>query len=326
MKSSAIANSNIALVKYWGKQDEELILPYNNSISLTISDLYTHTTVEFREELEEDQITLNDSQPDETSKKQIIKFLDIIRKDSNLKAKIVSKNNFPTASGLASSASGYAALTLAATKALNLDLTKEELSKLARRGSGSACRSIYGGLSEWKKGTNNDDSFAVKIEDENYWPELRMIICTTTIEEKKTKSRAGMAQTVATSPMYKSWLDTIEDDLTNVRNAIDNKDFTLLGKTAENNCLKMHATMITTEPPIIYWNPTTIKIMKQVELLREQGIECYYTMDAGPQLKIICQKHNQERIEENIKTIQGVVQTIITKPGEPAKTTEQHLF
>ena len=326
MKSSAIANSNIALVKYWGKQDEELILPYNNSISLTISDLYTHTTVEFREELEEDQITLNDSQPDETSKKQIIKFLDIIRKDSNLKAKIVSKNNFPTASGLASSASGYAALTLAATKALNLDLTKEELSKLARRGSGSACRSIYGGLSEWKKGTNNDDSFAVKIEDENYWPELRMIICTTTIEEKKTKSRAGMAQTVATSPMYKSWLDTIEDDLTNVRNAIDNKDFTLLGKTAENNCLKMHATMITTEPPIIYWNQTTIKIMKQVELLREQGIECYYTMDAGPQLKIICQKHNQERIEENIKTIQGVVQTIITKPGEPAKTTEQHLF
>ncbi|MBT3405940.1 diphosphomevalonate decarboxylase [Candidatus Woesearchaeota archaeon] len=326
MKSSAIANSNIALVKYWGKQDKELILPYNNSISLTISDLHTHTTVEFNEELKEDQITLNDSQIDETSRKQIIKFLDIIRKDSDLKAKIVSKNNFPTASGLASSASGYAALTLAATKALNLNLTKEELSKLARRGSGSACRSIYGGLSEWQKGTNNDDSFAKQIEKKDYWPDLRMLICTTTTEEKKTKSRAGMAQTVATSPMYKSWLDTIENDLTNVRTAIKNKDFTLLGKTAESNCLKMHATMITTEPPIIYWNPTTIKIMKQVELLREQGIECYYTMDAGPQVKILCLKNNQETILEKIKQIDGVINTITTKPGEPAKTTEQHLF
>ena len=237
-----------------------------------------------------------------------------------------SANNFPTASGLASSASGYAALTLAATKALNLNLTKEELSKLARRGSGSACRSIYGGLSEWQKGTNNDDSFAKQIEKKDYWPDLRMLICTTTTEEKKTKSRAGMAQTVATSPMYKSWLDTIENDLTNVRTAIKNKDFTLLGKTAESNCLKMHATMITTEPPIIYWNPTTIKIMKQVELLREQGIECYYTMDAGPQVKILCLKNNQETILEKIKQIDGVINTITTKPGEPAKTTEQHLF
>lgn len=333
MKASAIANANIALVKYWGKRNKELMLPQNSSISMTLDGLYAHTTVEFEKEYQNDIFILNGREFIKGTKEYdeyMGLFLNIVRDigKTNLKAKIVSKNNFPTAAGLASSAAGFAALSTAANEALNLGLTKKNLSILARRGSGSATRSIFGGFVEWKKGEKEDgsDSFAAKIENSGYWPDFRIIACITTKKEKKIKSRAGMAQTVLTSPMYRGWLDTIEEDLTKVRKGIKEKDFTLVGKIAEKNCLKMHATMMTTVPSIIYWNKTTIEIIHSVINWRDKGLESYFTIDAGPQVKIICLEKNILEIIKRCKKIEGIKDLIVTKPGEGARITEKHLF
>ena len=333
MKASAIANANIALVKYWGKRNKELMLPYNSSISMTLDGLHTHTTVEFEKEYQNDIFILNGREFVKGTKEYdeyIGLFLNIVRDigKTNLKAKIVSENNFPTAAGLASSAAGFAALAVAVNKALDLGLDRKNLSILTRRGSGSATRSILSGFVEWRKGEKEDgsDSFGEQIAKPDYWSDFRIIVCITTKEEKKIKSRAGMAQTVLTSPMYKSWLETVEEDLEKVRKGIKEKDFTVVGKTAEENCLKMHATMITTQPPIIYWNKGTIEIIHSVINWRNKGLESYFTIDAGPQVKIICLEKDISEIIERCKKIKGIKDLITTKPGEEAGITEKHLF
>jgi len=334
-KASAIANSNIALVKYWGKRDEELILPYNSSISVTLDNLFTHTTVEFSKYFFEDKVFINGKEIEKGTseyEEYIGRFLRKLRelypdKINGMKAKIVSNNNFPTAAGLASSASGFAALALACNEALDLNLSKKKLSILARLGSGSACRSIYGGFVEWKKGNKKDgsDSFAHQIAPQKHWPDFRIIICVTSIKEKKIKSRAGMKQTVKTSPFYKVWLETIENDLKEAKRGILKKDFSLVGNVAESNCLKMHATMLTTKPPIIYWNEETISLINAVMSLREEGKECYFTIDAGPQVKVLCLERNVNVIAKRLKwAFEGKL--IISKPGGDAILTEKHLF
>jgi diphosphomevalonate decarboxylase len=327
MKASAVANSNIALIKYWGKRDKVLILPYNSSISVTLDGLFTHTTVEFDKKYSQDIVVLNGQKVKGEEYEQVTNHLNLIREMAGIsdKAKVMSNNNFPTAAGLASSASGFAALSLAGTKAAGLDLDKRQLSILARRGSGSASRSIEGGFVEWQAGKKIDgsDSFAIQLAPPEYWPDFRIVVAITSKKEKKIKSRAGMAQTVATSPMYKVWLETVEKDLMAMRRAIKEKNFTLLGQTAEANCLKMHATMITTKPAIIYWNPVTMEVIHSVINWRDSGLEAYFTIDAGPQVKIICLEKN---VNEIIKRLKGLVDTIVAKPGEAARLSSKHLF
>lgn len=336
-KASAVANSNIALVKYWGKRNEDLILPYNSSISVTLDKLFTHTTVEFSNEFSRDLVIIDGEEIKEGSsdyEEYIERFLNKLRelypeKTRGLKAKIVSNNNFPKAAGLASSASGFAALAIACNEALKLNLSKKEISILARLGSGSACRSIYGGFVKWNKGILSDgsDSYAEQIATKEHWPEFRIIVCIATKKEKKIKSRAGMKQTVATSPFYKAWLETIEEDIRLVEKGIKERDFTIVGKIAELNCLKMHSTMITTQPPIIYWSGVTIDIINLVLRLRnDEGIECYFTIDAGPQVKILCLEKNVKYIIEKLKEIENVEDVIITSPGDDAKVVDKHLF
>ena len=333
MKASAIAPANIALVKYWGKRDEELILPFNGSISVTLDKLFAHTTVEFDERYKEDILILNGKRVEQSSKdyqEYIGNFLRKFRErfGKTPKVKIESVTNFPTGAGLASSAAGFAALATAINEALGLNLDKKELSKLARLGSGSATRSIYGGFVEWLKGERNDgeDSYAIQIAPPEHWKEFRMILCITSKEEKKIKSRAGMAQTVKTSPMYKCWLESVEKDLEDVRAGILGKDLELVGKVAEHNCLKMFATMLTTKPPIIYWNETSIRLIHSILEWRDEGIKCYFTMDAGPQVKVICLEKDEGKIRERLKEIEGVEDIIVTSPGDGAKVTEKHLF
>jgi diphosphomevalonate decarboxylase len=310
MAATAKANANIALVKYWGKRDSELNLPMNSSISITLDKLSTTTTVELNPVLTHDIVIL-DNLVLETSSiqyKRISKHLDLFRNKTSHKAKVTTSNNFPTGSGLASSSSGFAALTIAAAKAYNLRLDKKTLSIIARQGSGSASRSIHGGFVEWHKGTKDDgsDSFAAQIEPASHWPELSVLVCIVDQKSKTVSSRVGMEQTVKTSPFYQSWLDTIETDLQNMRDSIKNKDFELLGKTAEHNCLKMHGTMQTTNPPIIYWKPTTIVIMQCVHRLRATGIQCYFTMDAGPQVKVLCLETNKKAVHEQLQLMDGI--------------------
>jgi diphosphomevalonate decarboxylase len=244
------------------------------------------------------------------------------------RAKVVSKSNFPIAAGLASSASGLAALTLAATKAASLNLNKKELSILARQGSGSACRSIFGGFVEWLRGQKEDgsDSYARQIVNENYWPEFRMIVTILTEEKKKIGSRIGMAQTVKTCPYYDGWLKTVNQDLNIIRKGILKRDFTAVGSQAEYNCLKMHALMMTTKPPIIYWLPATMEIIQNVISWRRDGLECYFTIDAGPQVKIICLEKDISKIKRKLKKIKGIKKIIVCKPGEGAKLINEHLF
>jgi len=331
MKATAIASANIALIKYWGKRDKKLILPQNSSISLTLDDLNTVTTIEFDKKYNQDTFIL-DGQEFKGGKELegVVRHLNLIREISGIgdKAKVVSKNNFLTAAGLASSASGFAALSLAATKAVGIDLDSKELSILARRGSGSATRSCLGGFVEWKKGEKGDgtDSFAVQLAKPEYWPEFRMLTTIVSTVKKKVSSREGMAQTVKTSPMYKVWLDTIEEDLEKVRKGILEKDFTLVAKIAEINCLKMHATMLTTRPSIIYWMPATLEIIQAILFWRKEGLESYFTIDAGPQVKVICLKKDVSEIEKKLQNIKGVKKIIICKPGQSPKLSQKHLF
>ncbi len=331
MKASAIANANIALIKYWGKRDSKLFLPYNSSISVTLDGLFSHTTVEFHKRYSKDFVALNGQELKGGEEyKEVVDHLELIRGMAGIseRAKVVSNNNFPTAAGLASSASGLAALSLAGSKAAGLDLDKKQLSILARRGSGSASRSIEGGFVEWMRGKRKDglDSFAKQIAPPEHWPDFRIVIAVTSKKEKKIKSRAGMAQTVATSPMYKVWLETVEQDLAAMRKAIREKDFSLLGQIAEANCLKMHATMITTRPAIIYWNPGTMEVIHSVMEWRDGGLECYFTIDAGPQVKIVCLEKDVKEITKRLRVLPGIEDVIVTRPGGPARLTDKHLF
>ena len=328
MKATAMANANIALSKYWGKRDKKLMLPQNGSISMTCDGLCTTTTVEFGD-YPEDIIIINDEEL-QKEKGDIIKHLDLIREIAGIKqkAKMVSESNFPIAAGLASSASGFATLTLAATTAAGLNLNEKELSILARRGSGSASRSIPCGFVEWYRGEKEDgsDSYAETIVDKDYWPEFRMITTIVTEAKKKVSSRAGMAQTVETCPYYDGWLKTVNDDLNKIREGIKKKDFSSVGLTAEENCLKMHALMMTTKPSIIYWFPPTMEIIQSVQLWREEGLECYFTIDAGPNVKVICLEKDEKEANKKLLALNGVIKTIICKPGNKAKIIDEHLF
>ncbi len=331
MKATALANSNIALVKYWGKRDERLILPQNSSISMTLDKLHTTTTVEFSDKYRDDQLKIDGkkiAEGEELERVQHVLNLARNMAQTRLHCRVESENNFPKSAGLASSASGFAALALAATKALGLNLDRRELSILARQGSGSASRSIYGGFAEWMKGTHPDgsDSYARQVAGKEHWPELCMAVTVVTGAEKKIKSRAGMAHTVTNSPLYRAWLETVEADLEKVRSGILEKNFPLLGTTAELNALKMHSTMLTTTPRIIYWQPETIDVMKEVVQMREEGIECYFTIDGGPQVKVLCLEKDAKKVLKRAAGVKGVQKTILCRAGEEARIAEKGLF
>ena len=327
MKATAIANSNIALVKYWGKYDEKLNLPMNGSISLTLDALKTTTTVNFSEKFKEDIIKINGKDVKDVSKKNIISHLDLIRKLAKIKykAEIASENNFPMGTGLASSASGYAALTVAACAAAGLDLDKKGLSIISRQGSGSACRSIYGGYVEWLAAKKSEESYAAQIADENYF-DIRDIVAIVVSEEKKTSSRNGMTMTVKTSPLYHARLSTVNENLGKIKKAILNKDFTSVGQIAEFDSLLMHATMLTTKPALLYWSSGTISVMQVVEELRNEGVEAYYTIDAGPNVHVLVLPENSKEVERRLREVSGIINVVHNKPGGDAEISKKHLF
>ncbi|MBI4044526.1 MAG: diphosphomevalonate decarboxylase [Candidatus Diapherotrites archaeon] len=329
MKATANANANIALVKYWGKRNEKLILPHNSSISVTLDGLKTTTTAEFSKNFHKDEFTLNGERKSGEEAKKVSAHLTLIRKMFRRKefCRVESQNNFPSSAGLASSSSAFAALTLASISALGFNPKPKELSIIARQGSGSASRSIFGGFAEWKKGVQvgGGDSYAVQLYPKEHWPEFRVLACIVSEEEKKVKSRAGMKQTVETSPFYRAWLATVEEDLKKTRRAIKEKNIGLLGKTAELNCLKMQATMITTAPSIVYWEEGTLKAMHAVWQLREEGVNAFFTMDAGPQVKITCLEKDLQKIKQRMNS-EGFGKIIESRPGDGTVLSTKHLF
>jgi diphosphomevalonate decarboxylase len=318
LKATARAHTNIALIKYWGKRDESLFLPMNNSLSITLDKFHTTTAVEFCPCLPVDLFIMNNQLASSTEMAKITHFLDRVRGMSGKSwhAVVYSTNNFPTAAGFASSASGYAALAAAATKAIGLDLGNKALSQLARLGSGSACRSIYGGYVEWQKGEKKDgtDSFAKPVLEGGDW-DLSIVSVLVTDTPKTISSREGMKRTVETSPFYSGWLDSVEADFLHAKEALIHHDFELLGSIIESNALKMHATTLGANPPFMYWNRATLDVIKEVQSLRSGGIQAYFTIDAGPNVKVLCQPKDEQAVRESLEKLPNVQNTYLCHPG-----------
>ena len=284
----AYAPSNIALAKYWGKRDAVLNLPLNSSLSISLADWGSHTRI-FPAETAYDEVWLNGvSLPlDSAFASKIICFVDLYRREQTLPLRIETDNTLPTAAGLASSASGFAALTLALDAAFNLKLPKSVLSMLARFGSGSATRSLWHGFVRWDRGEKEDgsDSFARPLMLD--WPEFRIAIVPVDTGPKSRSSRDGMNHTVATSPLFKIWPAQAEADCTAVHTALEARDFATLGAMSEANALALHATMMAARPALCYLKPQSWRVLEQLWAARAEGHQIYATMDAGANVKLL---------------------------------------
>lgn len=299
------APANIALVKYWGKRNDELNLPVTSSLSISLGDLGTETTIE---PAGRDEFILNGRPvPDDTAfAKRLSEYLDPFRARPGEAFKVVTHNTIPTAAGLASSASGYAALAIALDDLFGWQLDRRKLSILARLGSGSASRSVYDGFAEWHAGQQDDgmDSYAEPLEAT--WPELRIGLLKISVAEKSISSRKAMKQTVETATLYRAWPEQVATDLAKVKAAIASRDFERLGATAENNALAMHATSIATWPPTLFWLPESVRAMHQIWKLRAEGLPIYFTMDAGPNLKLLTTAEQLEAVNQAMHGIEWV--------------------
>lgn len=309
------AHTNIALIKYWGKENEEWIIPKNNSLSLTLDAFYTDTKVTFDKNLKEDELILDGIKQDSSAISKVRRILDEVRAQTNgpLKARVESRNHVPTAAGLASSASGLAALAGAASYSAGLSLSDKELSKLARIGSGSASRSIYGGFAEWIKGHNHDSSFAVPVDDADW--DIGMLFIIVNDAVKEVSSRDGMKRTVETSPFYDGWLNSLDTDLSEMKSAISDRNIEKVGSIAERNALKMHATTLGANPPFTYWTAESMTAMNAVRDLRKMGYTAYFTMDAGPNVKLICKQSQLSELKKHLNERFDEDQLIEARPG-----------
>ncbi len=317
--ATAKAHTNIALVKYWGKKDQELIIPQTDSLSLTLNEFYTTTTVNFDNNLTSDLVAIDQRTLSKQAAKKVIHVLDIVRQLSGIEsfARVGSINHVPTAAGLASSASAFAALAGAASVAAGLNLSSRDLSRLARRGSGSATRSIYGGLVEWQKGTDDDSSFAQPVLENVDFP-IEMLAVLVDTKKKKVSSRSGMQSSVETSPYYDAWRQVVANDMVAIKKAIKAKDIDQIGHIAEENALRMHALTFSADPGFTYFNGETLTIIKAVEDLRNRGVN-YYTMDAGPNVKVIYDRGNRNKIVEELSNIVGPERLVVSQPGPGIK-------
>jgi diphosphomevalonate decarboxylase len=320
-RAKARARANFALIKYWGKVRGELNVPAVGSISITLDSLWSDTEVELDDSLPADDFVLDGARRPEQLMK-VSACLDVLRelKRVDTRARVTSSNNFPTGAGLASSASGFAALVTAAAAALDLTLPARELSIVARRGSGSAARSIFGGFVEMHAGSASDgsDSYAEPLLEADSWP-LEAVIAITTTREKDVDSRSGMTRSAHSSPYYPAWVATQPVDLDRARDAIRRRDFELLADVAEHNCLKMHAAAIAASPPLIYWNAATLACVAEIRRLRGSGVPVFFTIDAGPQVKAICAPGARAAVEAPLRGVPGVVETLRAKLGGGAE-------
>jgi diphosphomevalonate decarboxylase len=321
-KATAIACANIAFIKFWGKRDAELNLPANSSLSMNLDRLTTVTTVEFSPDYDDDLVILDGREKRGESRQRIVAHLERVRTMAGLKnrARVISDNSFPTGAGLASSASGFAALSLAASKAAGLELSQRELSILARFGSGSACRSVPGGFTEWTAGTCSEESFAKQVAPPDHW-ELRDVIAIVSRAHKRVGSTEGHAL-APTSHLYQARVASVADRLAQAKAALLEKDFATLGRLIEEDAVSMHAVMMTSRPPIYYWLPSSVRLIHEVQHWRAEGLEVCFTFDAGPNVHLICQATDQAEVKRRLEDIEGVLEVIVSGPGPGARLIE----
>jgi len=325
MKATAQAPANIAFIKYWGKKNEVLRLPENGSLSMNLSGLWTETTVEFLPKYKKDKVVIN-GEKEVGEEIRVIKHLDRVRALAklNFKAKVVSQNNFPAGTGLSSSASGFAALTLAASTAVGLHLSEKALSILARQGSGSACRSVPDGFVEWLNGDTSETSYAVSLYPPNYWRLADVVVIVS--EEKKTVSSTAGQKLVGTSPFFPSRLSRIKAKLKLAKKLLAEKNFPVFGELCEAEALELHAVMFTSQPALIYWTPGTLKIMKLTQKWRELDLSVYFTINTGQDIHLICERKTVKPLINRLKKISEVKKIVVNQPAKGARLIGKHLF
>ena len=317
MRATAQAQPNIALVKYWGKRDVERNLPAVGSLSITLASLWTRTTVEFSKDLLKDEFSLNGERQPAMSGR-VSKCLDSLPLFTGPRpaARVTSECNFPVAAGLASSASAFAALVQAACAAAGANLERQSLARLAGQASGSAARSLYGGIVELVAGPEQITVRQLSSPDD--WP-LRVVVAVTEPGPKPVSSGDAMQRSAKTSPFYRRWVEQQEGDLDIARKAVKDRDFAALGAIAEHNCLKMHSVMWSSRPPMVYWNSATMACMETVRRLQEAGEAVFFTIDAGPQLKAVCLPESEDAVVAALNDVPGVSSVMQTGLGPGAR-------
>ncbi len=315
MRAIAKAQPNIALIKYWGKRDPIRNLPAVGSISVTLSDLFTEMDVEIDETLKDDVLVVN-GKDGNAMLARVSSCLDNVVGQDRPAARVTSNSNFPIAAGLASSASAFAALVVAANAAFGQALNRGQQASLAGRTSGSAARSLLGGFVELDN--RRDDIVVSSLLAAKDWP-LKVVIAITAPGPKAVSSGDAMEISRKTSPFYDRWVEQQAADLAEARAAVSDRDLSKLALVAEHNCLKMHSVMWGSRPPMIYWNSATIACMQSIRELQSQGVGVFFTIDAGPQVKAICNAEHEQTVQQALSATDGVVDVMVSGLGAGAK-------
>jgi diphosphomevalonate decarboxylase len=312
------AHPNIAFIKYWGNRNDLLRLPANSSISMNLAGLYAETTVVWDENLVQDELTLNGDIKTGRELERVSTHLDVIRQrlGMNTRAQVVSVNNFPTGAGIASSAAAFAALTVAGVAAAGADLTERELSTIARRGSGSASRSVPAGFVQWYAADTHDESYAESVATPEHW-NLVDVIAVVSTGHKEVGSTQGHPS-AKTSDLQNARVAGAEERLRIVREAILARDFAPFAEVVEYDSNLMHAVMMTSRPPLFYWLPPTLTVMDAVRRWRADGLRVCYTLDAGPNIHCICEENDAAEVRNRLQSVSGVLQVIEARAGGAA--------
>lgn len=320
--ATAVACANIAFIKYWGNRDHALRLPVNGSISMNLNGLETRTKVEFSPDFSADALTINDLSVQGAGLQRVSNFLDRVRNlaGSSWHARVESSSNFPTGAGIASSAAAFAALSLAASRAIGLELDEAALSRLARTGSGSACRSIPGGFVEWHSGTCDEDSFATSIASPEHWSLVDHVAIVRAVH-KPVGSTEGH-RLANTSPLQAARVADTARRLDICRKAILDRDFAALAGIIELDSNLMHAVMMTSQPALFYWEPASVALMKTIPLWRQEGLQAAYTLDAGPNVHVITPLEHSAAVQERLRAFPGVKNVLVAPVGGPARWVE----
>jgi diphosphomevalonate decarboxylase len=325
-KSTAVGCANIAFIKYWGRKDHVLRLPLNSSISMNLDNATTITTVAFDPMLKADQAIVEGTDRPDQAVRRVSEHLDRIRALAGIdtRARVMSRNSFPMGAGIASSASAFAALTVAACAAAGLELDERALTILARQGSGSACRSVPAGFVEWHTADTSEESYAEQIAPPDHW-DLRDLIAVVQTKHKKVGSSKGH-ELVGPSPFASARLSEAKRALPIVREAILDRDFGSFGEETEQEAIRMHCVAMTSRPSLLYWSPETVRIMHAVRDWREEGLAACFTIDAGANVHVLCQGHDAATFEAKLRALPGVQEVIANRPGPGTYLTDTHLF
>jgi diphosphomevalonate decarboxylase len=322
VKATARARANIALVKYWGKRDARLNLPVTGSLSLTLDRLHTTTSVELDPACAADEVLLDERPAPAAFAARVSAFLDLVRTRAGVRtfARVETSNDFPTGAGLASSASGFAALALAATRSAGLELSPGALSALARRGSGSAARSIFGGLVLMHAGEQGDGegARAEPLLAADAW-DLRLVVAIGARDPKPVSSSEGMLRTQATSRLYPAFVEGCRRDLEEARAAVAARDLARLGEVAERSAAELHASALAARPPVVYLSGATLAGLEEVVGLRREGVPAWFTCDAGPQAKALTDAAHAEQVARRLGEATGAAEVLVCAPGEGAE-------